>query len=251
MDRTAFDQACSIILDSAREGNCIGTLGEKTVHAVLKRYLSPDCSFHEQKVDSFIADIRMPDGIIEIQTRGFDKLRKKLELFLTKCPVTVVYPVPHTKYLRWVDPLTGQVSAPRKSPVTGAIYSIIPELYKIKPYLTDPGLRFKLVLIDVEEYRMLDGWSRDKKKGSTKCDKIPLYLFDEIDIDSKEAYRKLLPESLPPEFTSADYKKAARVSQGCAGTALHILNYTGLLTRTGKKGNSYLYRVEPNTAGEN
>lgn len=247
MDRTAFDNACSKIIDSAREGSGIGTLGEKTVHAVLKQYFSPDSAFQEIKVEGFVADIRLPDQIIEIQSRGFDKLRRKLDVFLEKGPVTVVYPIPHTKYLRWIDPLTGQVSSPRKSPLTGSIYSVIPELYKIKSYLTNPNLRFKLMLIDVEEYRMLDGWSRDKKKGSTKCDKIPFYLFDEIDIDTKEAYQKLLPEALPPEFTSADYKKAARVSQGCAGTALHILHYTGLLSRIGKKGNSYLYSAAPGT----
>ena len=94
----------------------------------------------------------------------------------------------------------------------------------------------------MEEYRMLDGWSRDKKKGSTKCDRIPSRLYDEIDIDFKESWLSLLPDGLPDPFTSADYKKAARVSQGCAGTALHILHYAGCLTRTGKKGNSYLYQ---------
>ena len=242
MNQEAFDMACKIIIDSCERENGIGTLGEKTVHAVLKQYLCPDRSCQEQKVSGFVADIRLSDQIIEIQTRGFDKLRRKLTAFLPLCPVTIVYPVPHIKYLRWVDPVTGRISAPRKSPRHGTVYQIIPELYKIKPFLTDPNLRFKIVLIDMEEYRMLDGWSRDKKKGSTKCDRIPSRLYDEIDIDFKESWLSLLPDGLPDPFTSADYKKAARVSQGCAGTALHILHYAGCLTRTGKRGNSYLYQ---------
>ncbi|MBO5196986.1 MAG: hypothetical protein J6B85_00480 [Lachnospiraceae bacterium] len=242
MDQEAFNQACSLVIDAAREGNGIGTLGEKTVHAVLKQYLSPNPAFHEQKVDGFVADICRPEGIIEIQTRGFDKLRRKLDAFLTHGPVTVVYPIAHTKYLRWIDPLTGQVSAPRKSPLTGKIYSIIPELYKLKFYLNHPNLHFKIILIDVEEYRMLDGWSRDKKKGSTKCDKIPLGLYDEIDLNSPEDYVRFLPDGLPEEFTSSDYQKAARIPQGYATTALHIFHYTGCLERTGKKGKAYLYR---------
>lgn len=242
MNRETFKEACGRIIDSCGKEPGIGTLSEKTIHAVLKQYLCPDRACQEQKVGGFIADIRLPDRIIEIQTRGFDKLRRKLDAFLPLYPVTIVYPVAHIKYLRWIDPLTGQISAPRKSPRQGTVYQIIPELYKIKSYLRDPNLGFKVVLIDLEEYRMLDGWSRDKKRGSTKCDRIPSGLYDEVDIDFQESWPALLPDGLPDPFTSADYKKAARVSQGCAGTALHILYYAGCLTRTGKKGNSYLYR---------
>ena len=46
------------------------------------------------------------------------------------------------------------------------------ELYRIRRYLLRDGLRLKLVLLDMEEYRLLNGWSRDKKKGSTRFDRI-------------------------------------------------------------------------------
>lgn len=31
-------------------------------------------------------------------------------------------------------------------------------------FLKDPNIRFKFVLVNMEEYRLLNGWSRDKKK---------------------------------------------------------------------------------------
>ena len=105
------------------------------------------------------------EEILEIQTRSFDRLREKLDRFLPLCPVTIVYPIPHEKRLIWIDEETGELSSPRKSPLTGNPYMAFKELYRIRKYLLRDGLHLKLVLLDMEEYRLLNGWSRDKKKG--------------------------------------------------------------------------------------
>lgn len=97
MNKQKFKEACQSIIHIEREQNGIGTLGEKTLHAVLKQYYEPDKTNHERKVGSFVADIVTDSGIIEIQTRAFDKLRKKLAEFLEIAAVTVVYPIPKTK----------------------------------------------------------------------------------------------------------------------------------------------------------
>lgn len=241
MDRLLFEQTCDKIIDSKREGSGIGTLGEKTVHAILKNYLVPDPSCHEKKVGSFYADILDENGIIEIQTRNFDKLRKKLEAFLELFPVTIVYPIPHTKWLRWINEETGEISAPRKSPKSGTPYMIFPELYKIKNYLLHPNLRLHIVLMDLEEYRLLNGWSRDRKKGSTRNDGIPLGLVNEVIIHNPYEYHKLIPDNLPETFTSKDYQRASKLRQKDAITALNILNHVGAVKRIGKKGRAYLY----------
>lgn len=44
----------------------IGTLGEQTLHAVIKYLLEPDPSCHEKRIGSFVADIARADGIVEI-----------------------------------------------------------------------------------------------------------------------------------------------------------------------------------------
>ncbi len=242
MDKQLFLQACDEVIGQQQGLNGIGTLGEKTVHSVLKCYLSPDHLNHEIKVGGFVADICTGNEIIEVQTRQFNKLRRKLQMFLSFAPVTIVYPIPGTKWIRWVNPQTGEISPRRKSPKPGSPYSIFPELYKIKEYLVDPNLRIKIVTMDLEEYRFLDGWSADKKKGSTRSDRIPTELVNELDINDIADYQRLIPDTLDYEFTARDYKKASGQSIQVSRTALHVLNYIGAIERTGKKGNTLIYR---------
>ncbi len=242
MDKQLFLQACNEVISQQPGLNGIGTLGEKTVHSVLKCYLSPEHLNHEVRVGGFVADICTGKEIIEIQTRSFDRLRRKLSSFLTFAPVTVVYPIHSTKWIRWINPQTGEISPPRKSPKGGSPYSIFPELYKIKNYLPDPNLSFKIIMMDLEEYRILDGWSQDKKKGSTKSDRIPTGLVKEIIIGGKEGYACLIPDTLEAEFTAKDYKLASGIPLKVAQTALHVLHYVGAVERIGKKGNSFIYR---------
>lgn len=241
MDKQLFDQVCDDVIGKIQTRNGIGTLAEKTVHSVIKNYLAPNQINHEIKVAGFVADICTGSEIIEVQTRNFDKLRRKLQAFLEVSPVTIVYPIHNIKWIRWVNPQTGEISPPRKSPKSGSPYSIFPELYKIKDFLLNPNLKLKIIMMDLEEYRFLDGWSQDKKKGSTRCDRIPTELVKEVEINTLMDYRLLIPESLNETFTSKDYKKASGLALHHAQTALRILHYIGLVERVGKKGNTFVY----------
>lgn len=243
MNQDLFMQTCNSVIHHKKIEDGIGTLSEKTIHSVIKHYLEPDTRYHEVKVGTYFADIASPQGIIEIQTRGFDKLRRKLEVFLIHSPVTIVYPVAYTKYLRWINKESGEITPARKSPKQGTIYEIFPELYKIKFYLKNPNLKLKILLIHVEEYRYLDGWSKDKKKGSTRCDGIPLLLENEISIESLEDYNKFIPTSLNQTFTTKDFLKHTKTSGKISTTALNILHHTQTVDRVGKNGRSYLYSI--------
>ena len=115
MDAQRFQEACRLITqDRARSG--IGTLGEKTLHAVIKHYLEPDERCHEIRVGGYIADICREGEICEIQTRQLYRLKKKLEAFLLERSVTVVYPIASGKRLIWIDEETGETTRPRRSP---------------------------------------------------------------------------------------------------------------------------------------
>ena len=241
MDTKHFLQVCSMIIDQNIERNGIGTLSEKTIHAVLKFYFAPDPCHQEQKVHNYVADILKDDQIIEIQTRNFNTLRRKLDAFLPEHQVRIVYPVAYNKWLCWVNETTGEVTKPRKSPKVGSPTAIFPELYRIKDYLKHPNLSLQIMMLDIEEYRLLNGWSKDKKKGSTRNDGIPINLADEIIIKETSDYVKLIPDNLPTQFTTKDYKKAAHVSQGCAWTALNILSHVNAIKLVGKQGNSHLF----------
>ncbi|MDE7298098.1 MAG: hypothetical protein K2N94_04625, partial [Lachnospiraceae bacterium] len=216
-------------------------LSEKTIHAVLKNYYVPDANCHEQRLAGFVADAYTGREIYEIQTRNFNTLRRKLDAFLPLCNVNIVYPVAHTKYLRYIDRETGAVTAPRKSPKTGTPYAVFQELYRIKNYLLHEHIHIRIALLDVEEYRFLEGPNRNRRKGATKSDAFPLTFHKEIVLNSPADYAALLPDGLPDAFTTKDFKTAARVSQPLAAVSLNILNFLDVVRRTGKRGNLYVY----------
>ncbi len=244
MDNKAFEAAKEKIIGVDRQRLGIGTLSEKTVHAILKNYYEPDEDKQEIPIEGFVADIYHNESIMEIQTRSFNAMRNKLRAFLPLYPVTIIYPIPREKWVIWIDEETGQLSNKRKSPCKGSAYTIFPELYKIKMFLKEPGLKFKLVLMDMEEYRLLNGWSKDKKKGSSRFDRIPTQLVEEIDIECLQDYMQFVPYDLPEEFTVKEFAKAAHIPAAGAQVVVHILAYVGVIRQIGKRGNAFLYQVK-------
>lgn len=245
-----FELAVKAVLESTKEqrninnGYGIGTLSEKTVHAILKRYYEPNEDYHEVPINGMVADIYRNGKIIEIQTRSFNKMRNKLDKFLPEYKVTIVYPIAYIKNLIWIDEDTGNLSKKRKSPRKGDYYDAFYELYKIKMYLDNPNLSFRFVLLNIDEYRLLNGWSKDKKKGSQRYDRIPTELVGEMSIDRIEDYVQLLPIELPDEFTVSNYKDVAHISEDSARIGLHILNHIGVIEKIGKQGRKNLYRIK-------
>ncbi len=243
MDKEAFYAACEKKIGTQLSKKGIGTLGEKTLHAVLKNYYEPHEENHEIKVGRFFADIVGEQGVIEIQTRNFGGLIKKLDNFLEFCEVTVVYPLPALKYVAWLDMDSGELSPKHKSPKKYRIYDAFKEIIRIKYALDNPRFHLVLCFLEMDEIRFLNGWSENKKRGSTRCDRIPRDIIEEVRFDSVQDYRRFIPDSLPDEFTSAHYAKACRINKSLASQGLNVLNYLGLVERVGKKGNSFIYKV--------
>ena len=105
------------------------------------------------------------------------------------------------------------------------------------------GVIFSVILmIDMEEMKLLDGYGRDRKKRATKYDRLPLRLVEELTLSCPEDYRMLVPIELE-RFTSTDYGKAVKIPREHATCALQILHEMGVVERVdrGKKG--YVYEV--------
>jgi len=244
IDKRKFDEAKLKVLTGNYQQPGFGTLKEKTLHATMKQYYSFDESTHEQPVCGYIADIFDGETIIEIQNGNFGHMRDKLAAFLPEYEVYLIYPFPHYKWLCWIDTETGEVVSRRRSPKVGNAFHAMPEFFRIKKYLTDPHLHIRISLIDIEEYRLLNGKrSKDKKRGSTRYDRVPLDIYDEIVFDSIFDYLKILPPELSEEFTAKDLARMAKIHVQYAQEALKLMYDLGLVARIGKKGNAYVYRV--------
>lgn len=247
MDDRRFEAArLSVLTAGERERHGIGMQMEKTLHAVFKNYVDPDPDHQEIPITgNFIADIFDGEKITEIQNGNFGKLYHKLEVLLPLYPVRVVYPVPHVKYITWIDPKTGELGARHRSPKTGNYYTAVRELYKIRRYIRDPRLTVDLVLTDMEEYRLQDGKAGNGKKGSHRFDRIPTAIADELVLSETRDYLAFLPPELPEPFTAKEFQKAGKYRPDrFANVTKFLCDEVGLLEKCGKKGNAILYRTK-------
>lgn len=243
MDRERFLSACESIRQSTHERNGIGTLSEKSIHAVLKKYYEPDDINTEVKIGRFYADIAGENGIIEIQTHQLFKLQKKLDIFLEFCPVTVVHPVICESRIIWLDENENPIRS-RKSPVKGTVYDALHELYGIKYALDNPNMRVIIPLIKTQDFRRLrPDKGRRKKSLYEKGDKIPTDIEEELILSCADDYRAFIPEGIAEKFCSADFAEAANIHITCAQTCLNILTYLKIVRKVGKKSNYILYSI--------
>lgn len=239
-----FYEACT----RAREGDLptqsIGVLQEKPLHATLKWWLDDNPDHHEITLPcGKVADLYDGTTVTEVQTANFSALRKKLEVLLTHYPVTVVHPLVRRKYVSWIDPVSGAVTDPRKSPRIGSFTDGGKQLIYLLPLLSHPHLTIRLVLIDAEEQRVL---SADKKgnvykRFSRRAVLLPLTVEDTLDLRCPADYAALIPPGLPERFTAAQFGKAAKLQGRNLNGTLKVLLDRGVITRTEKEGNAWIY----------
>lgn len=243
IDEKRFRTACDIVSGKSAGLQGIGTMQEKSVHAVLKHYYEPDSDHHEIPINGYVADICRDGEIMEIQSKSFYVMKKKLSEFLKEYEVTVVYPIALTKYLIWIEPETGQVQPPRKSSKKGHLYQLVPELYSIREFLSCPNLHFLVCFIEMEEYKLLDGYGKNKKMRASKTDRFPTKLLGEFRIDCVADLPNLLPQQLPETFTSEDLKTATGCHIDEARMLLTLLYREHLIERCGRQGRYYQYKL--------
>ncbi len=243
MDDQKFMNAHEKALSLFEDKRSIGVYCEKKLHAILKFYIEPDQSCHELTVNGFIADIFKNNQIYEIQTSSFNKLRKKLDTYLKDYPVTIVFPIAYNKWLYWIDEESGEITKKRKSPKQGSYFDSVKELYKIKMYLKNKNLSVCLVLMDIEEYRILNGWSNDKKKGSSRYERMPIRIENMLTLSKTSDFKVFLPYNIDTPFTSRQYSELTKINLKNAQILLNILTYIGLIKKTGKIKNSILYEI--------
>ena len=260
LDKKRFESICLSVAAEGLDACGIGTMSEKRMHKALKRYICPDESCHEVRIKpdgsvsydekdksgrgGYIADIFTDGKIFEVQTGSFYPMKPKIKFYLenTDFEVTVVHPIIDTKWSVWIDPETGETTKRRRSPKKEDEYTLLSEIFWLSECLDNPKLNFKGLLIEAEEYRLLDGWSRDKKRGSNRYERIPISIIDDLTVNSQEVGKRFLPEDLPEEFTASDFGKITKLKGKKLYGALKVLCAAEVIEKGEKKGRSFVYR---------
>lgn len=249
MDKERFARA--IEAAAARQRGAIGTLGEKGVHNTLKHYYEPDPDCHEVTVGGYVADIVGENGIIEIQSGSFSRLREKLERFLECSRVMVVWPCVVNKRLINIDSESGDVISMRRSNLHKGEYDIFWELYNLRDLLKNPNLTICIAQLEADEYRPSDRKRGRRHKGANNgVERYPTALSGEIRLSCPEDYLRFLPAGLPEQYTVKQFAALAGLYPDPARSCLTVLTALGITEKCGKQGNAFVYRTAPQYSSE-
>lgn len=236
-----FDMARKRVISEEHTSDGFTVLAERAVHKMIKLYLEPRVEYHEVPTLGSVADICNESGITEVQTGSFAPLIPKLKKFLPETGVTLVHPLIALTRHRWLSRETGEISAPKRGGRPKTLHSIAFELYKIREFLTHKNFTLRVIFLECEEFRALDGWDRTRKRGATLIEKLPTKILDDITLTSREDYRILLPDTLGERFLAKDYMRAIKSRSRYDIYNLKLLSELQFITRTGKSGNAYIY----------
>ena len=226
----------------------VGTLAEKWQHQIIKRYISENSEEHEVPVSSerrFISDVRVGNDAYEVQTGAFAPMAKKIAYYLehTDLTVTVVHPIAKDRWVRWVDYETEEISPRKKSPKHGAPADLLAELYPLLPLLPHPRLKFRILLLEVHDFKLLSNRKGQRKKGAQRYERIPLSLLDDILLNAPADFAQFLPDGLPSPFTVKQFSQATKIRGRDAYSAVRALAALKLVTPTEPIGRSMAFLV--------
>lgn len=226
----------------------IGCLGEKSLHAALKQIYGAKGDL-EVRVDRYVADVKTPYGLVEIQTGSFAKIRTKLTRLLESHRVRVVYPIPEEKVLVTLDD-KGEVLSRRKSPKRGKPADVGRELAAIRDLLGHPRFELEILLTREEEIRIRDGKGSWRRRGVSRADRKLVAIVKSVVCQHPLDYLTLLtPEGGPPlgpePFTNRELAGHLKVHPVYASGLTRSLLAIGVLHFRGRRGKAYLFSPEP------
>lgn len=219
----------------------INTWNESLLHESLKDHYCADRGQTEVEVEGSICDVVLDDNsIVEIQTQNLGALHKKLEKLLIHHRVRLVYPIAVNTTIETYN-ADRTLKSRRKSPKHGNVYQIFPELTKIYHLLENENLTITLLYSDIIQTRIADGTGSWRRKGVRLEDKRLSAIHSEQDLCGLTDYKKLIPSTLPEQFTTADLKTAGPGSS--SGCMAWVLKKIGILQQVGKRGRHFLYML--------
>ena len=246
----------SVSLDDDDGG--IGTLAEKQMHAIIKKFICDDETKHEIKIQDshgyvgsenetkrrkFVADILDGNTIYEIQTGSFRPLADKIKWILdnTTYNIVLVHPIPEVLYISYINP-DGSITPRKKSPAAKKISSLLCELYYLKDILPSDRVKIVGLMIEADSYKKLQVSKNKRRVKTRKYELIPASLRSAFIFATPEDYKMFLPDALPEEFTTAMFSKATKIRGIDAYSCAKVLSSLGLIEESGMIGRAKAYK---------
>jgi hypothetical protein len=227
--------------DAPQMSNGVGQLNEKPLHAALKAWYAQPGDRFEVAVDGSIIDIVRGELLVEIQTRSFSSLKRKLESLTAGHPVRLVYPIAVEKWiLRLSDDGSGQEGR-RKSPKRGAIPELFRELVSFPQLICHPNFSLEVLLIQEEEVRQQGAARNWRRRGWGTVERRLIRVLDRRLFATPADLAVLIPASLAEPFSTKELAEAISQPRWLAQKMIYCLRGMGAVSEAGKQGRSTTY----------
>jgi hypothetical protein len=219
---------------------------ESSLHRQLKTLYENPTSETEAWVGEFRIDVidHQQQRLIEIQSAALAALRDKTRTLLAGGhQVWIVKPLAARKYLVTRQEAAGEIVARRWSPTRETVFHLFLELVHFVTVFPHPALTLEVLLTIQEEQRIPRPVTRFKGKNYRVSDRTLTSVETRHVLRTVEDLRKLLPATLPVEFSTEDLAKCAKIPRWLAQKVAYCLRKTEAIVDAGKRGNARLYCV--------
>jgi hypothetical protein len=218
-------------------------LVESSLHDSIKEWYFQPRDKLEESIGRYVIDIVRGEVLVEIQTKNFSTIKKKLEDLLTSHRVRLIYPVHCLKWIVRLEKSNLKILSRRKSPKKGRVEDIFSELVYISDLLCEKNFSLEVVLVHSEEVLVNDGRGSWRRRGWSIHDRKLLKVIDKKDFNTAENLRELLPIDLPPKFTTLDLSKSLAIRVSLARKMVYCLRKIEVISVVGKRGRMFLYSL--------
>ena len=218
----------------------IGELRERSLHAALKRWYALPRDRAEVPLGGYVIDLVRRGTLIEIQTRNFARLARKLTRLIANHRVRLVFPIAQRKWIVTAD-AGGRVLRRRASPKRGAYRDLFAEMMRIPHLVGHPNFTLEALLVEVEELRCADGRGSWRRRGVSVVDTRLLQVCDRRRFRNPADFARLLPPDLEDPFTNRSLATAGNMPGSLAGMMTYTLRRIGAIELVGRDNRAHLF----------
>ena len=216
---------------------------EYSLHSEVKAWYSALGDELEVKVNNgFVIDVLRDNLLIEIQTRNFSAIEKKLNRLVVDNRVRLVYPIAKLKWIIYVSKL-GDVVSKRKSPKRGKLIDLFYELVHLSYLVKNKNFSFEVLLNEEEEVRCNDGNGSWRRRGVSIKDRRLLTVFDSVVFENSRGFLRFLPFGMSKSFTNKLLAEKLGISVRLAQKITYCLRKMDLISINGKKRKELLFKI--------
>jgi hypothetical protein len=219
----------------------IGTMREKSLHAKVKQWYAQPGDSVEVPVDGFVIDIVRKEWLIEIQTRNFGQMKRKLLTLIEEHPVRLVYPIASEKWIVRVKADGHTQLSRRKSPKRGRLEHLFDELVSFPELVVHPNFELEVLFVRLEQILCDDGKGSWRRKRWSIYDYRLLGVVERARLTSPADFVPLLTDALPRPFTNQELATTLKLTRRLAQKMTYCLRRMGIISVVGKKGRAFLY----------